>query len=473
MKIRFISVILLSVLFLSSNAQLLINGEFRSRFNADHGFKVPVTNEESIKYFVDQRSRVSMNFNADKYKIKFTLQDARLWGNNDLFSKTGPMGNSYSLGVYEALVDINLYPNYNLVIGRQEWNYNDQRILGTRNIWTSGLTYDGMLLKYASPTKGLFVDLGLSYNNDGTVAGFVDNTSWNPDNLKTMNFLNFHKKFSDLLSVSLMFTLSGKVDPSNNNLLGTGTHGIYLNYNTGKKSQNGLFFTFSTYYQHGTDSKKDSENNFKKISAYLMAAELGLRTFEKRLEMASGVELISGKDYTKTDADYNKTRYSFDLFYGARFPYYAGNMNHFIIQDSFLTGTKGGGYANPYININYELNNNNLINLTYHMPILTTPVTAHVNINPETRKPVGMETNSQGDIVYWKGNLGNYIDIGLTRKFSNDISLKSGFSYALISDIKNQMVFGYKNETTKELYNTNQNFYFWTILTIKPVFFKN
>jgi len=105
------------------------------------------------------------------------------------------------------------------------------------------------------------------------------------------------------------------------------------------------------------------------------------------------------------------------------------------------------------------------------MPMLTTDVRAHTIISPATGKPIGPEFDGSGNPVYWKGNLGNYIDLGYTHKFSKEIILKAGFSYATISDMKNQMVYGYQNVPSKQLFGLGSNFFGWTMLIVKPNFF--
>ena len=128
-----------------------------------------------------------LNYQTEKYSTRITLQDARIWGSEDMVTKTGPEGNSSTLGVYEAWVDLKLSAHANLIIGRQEWNYNDMRILSSRNFWTSGLSYDGLLLQWQK--DGLKLDVGASYNNNGTPSGItVDNSSWETDKLRN-NFV--------------------------------------------------------------------------------------------------------------------------------------------------------------------------------------------------------------------------------------------------------------------------------------------
>lgn len=454
-------------------SQFSIDGEFRSRGIVENGFKIPARENDQARLSFDQRSRLIFNYSNEKYETRFSLQDARIWGSEDIMSKTGPEGSTFSTAVYEAWVKLKLSNISSLKIGRQEWNYDDMRILSWRNIWTAGMSYDGVLYQMYNKDNGLNIDLGVSYNNNGSPMGIsVNNSEWPVEKLKTMNFINIKKKIGSKLTTSLMLTLSGKTDITNNAVLGTGTHGLNINYNTGKKGSNGFFAAASGYYQHGTDMKRGSDGEYKNISAYLIAAHTGIRTLEKSLELSVGMELISGHDYTNTDEDYNNTRHTFDLQYSGRYPYYGGYMNHFIIQDSYVTGTKGGGYFDPYFKAKYKLNKKNIIEAAYFIPMLTTKVKAHTGIDPQTKKPIGAEVDENGNPVYWKGNLGNYIDLSYTYKMSKEIILKAGMSYAMISDLKNQMTFGYKNPAIKELHSPGTNYFGWAMIIVKPAFFK-
>jgi hypothetical protein len=146
-------------------------------------------------------------------------------------------------------------------------------------------------------------------------------------------------------------------------------------------------------------------------------------------------------------------------------------MNHFLLQDSYLLGTKGGGYLDPFVKLKYKLNKKNIIGAVAFFPMLTTKVRAHNSINPDTKKPIGTEVDANGNPVYWEGSLGSYFDVGLTHKFSKDIILKSGISYAVISNTKNQMVYGYEDIAEKQLYDLGNNVYGWVMLIVKPHFF--
>lgn len=458
----------------AASAQWVVDGEFRMRMNIDNGQKFAALETTDASLFFDQRSRLRLNYKTEQYATRFTLQDTRIWGGDDEISKTGGLGNSTSLGVYEAWVELFLNDRARIRIGRQEWNYNDMRLLGYRNWWTSGLSYDAILFKSVNQNGDLSFDAGFSYNNNGTRNGFIDNSTWEVEKQKTLNFVNASKSFGKKSKLSWLSVLSGKQEMGANTLVATATHGLIFSANTFKgAATDGVFGDASAYYQHGTDLKRGSDGAYKSISAYMLTASLGVRTLQKKMELSVGFEHLSGHDYSNTDAEYQNTRHSFDLLNGGRFPYYGGYLNHFIIQDSYLVGTKGGAYTNPYVKGLYKLNKKSVLEAKVHFPRLSSKVKAHTSINPLTNKPSGVEFDASGNTLYWQGSLGNYIDVSHTYKMSKEVIIKSGVSYGQISDIKNQMAYGYTDVNSKLLHGVGQNYFAWAMLIVKPTFFKS
>lgn len=464
---RIATFILVFMIVQQAFGQLSIDGEFRTRSVLEHGYKVPVKKSEAAILSVDQRSRLNLNYVNEWYSARLVFQDARVWGSDDAYNPTGIMGNTRSLGLHEAWVELKLKEKSSLKIGRQEWNYNNMRILSGRNWWTSGLSYDGLLYKMHDLENAWFIDLGLSYNNNGTPEGIVNNSDWTGEKLKTLNFINFKKNHNDIFTTSVFFSLAGRDFPDNGKFFATGTHGLILEYNTGST---GVFGLFSGYYQHGTDYKKGSDDNYRNILAYLLHGELGFRAPSEKWELAAGAEVISGHDYSKTETGYSNTRHSFDLLYGACFPFYGGNLNHYILQNSYKVGTKEGGYFDPFVRFNFKPGKKNTFEITLWSPRLITHVQAHNSVDPATGLPEGLEINPDGSTAYWKGNLGNYVDFNFTQRIHSDVVLRAGFSAGTISDIKNQMVFGYKDVANKQLYETGTNYLGWVMLIVKPGF---
>lgn len=465
-----IGVLLMIVGVSRSQAQLKVDGEFRIRSMADHGYILPVKKDAEAVFGVDQRSRVRLHYDSELYSARVTFQDARFWGADDQYNPTGLEGNSGAFGIYEAWVNLKAGEHGRLKIGRQPWNYDDMRVLSSRNWWTSGMSYDGILYQLEDNAKNWSAHLGLSYNNEGTKNGVINERAWTGEKIKSMNFLNIRHRLSTEFSASILFSLSAREDVANDQLKGTGTHGLNLYFNEGKNSSGGLFGHLSGYYQHGTDLIRGSDEAYKNISAGLITANIGYRSTDKKLEISAGMEWITGHDYSETDPDYQNTRHSFDLLYSGRFPYYGGNMNHFLIQDSYKKGTKGGGYFDPRLELTYKTSAATTLNALVYFPSLTTQVVAHTSIDEESGKPAGVEMDANGNPVFWKGSLGSYVDMGITHKFNKEIILKSGLSFGFPSDIKNQMVYGYKDVAEKELYDLGVNYFGWVMLVVKPTF---
>ena len=463
MKNQKVLVIVFLVAFaFSASAQLVIDGQFRTRFQTLHGYKKPVKANTEATFGFDQRSRLGFNYSTKAYSTRFTLQDARVWGAEDMYNPTGTHGSSYSLGLYEAWVDLKLGKKSSLRIGRQEWNYNDMRILCWRNWWTTGLAHDGLLYKRHDKEKGLFLDIGVSYNNEGGGTGVFVNEY--PNRIKTMNFVNIKKVLSPKLSASFLSTASGIQDTSfkSNPLLMKGTHGIFVVYNKGKKATNGVFGNFSAYYQHGTHISRVSDGSkHKQISAHLILAEVGFRTVKKKLEISTGFELVSGNDGANTTVEYNDVQHSFNLQYGGCFPFYGGNINYFIKPNTGALGTKGGGLMAPYLYLKYKVSKKSMVDLKVWFP--------------STANNVYKGMDSEGNRAYYDKPLGTNFDLHFFHKFSKEVIWKSGFTYAMVSDTKNHMVYGYNANASEPntLHELGHNYLFWTMIIVKPTFFNS
>ncbi|MCK5856689.1 MAG: hypothetical protein KAG64_04320 [Bacteroidales bacterium] len=134
-KVLLFSIVIL--IAIQIKAQLKVDGYFRTRITLDHGYRNPIAKKIDPIFAADQRSRIIMKYKKDKYEIKFTLQDARVWGPEDMYNVTGLQRSSYALGVYEAWVQLNISENSSLRIGRQEWRSNASRLLSHRGWWTT------------------------------------------------------------------------------------------------------------------------------------------------------------------------------------------------------------------------------------------------------------------------------------------------------------------------------------------------
>ncbi len=463
-----ILVLFLMTAILTANAQFVIDGSFRARFQGFHGYKAPVNNETEATFGVDQQSRLNFNYTNEKYSAKLTLQDARVWGSDDMWGATGNQRNSYGLGVYEAWVELKTGAKSAVKVGRQEWNYNGGRFLSSRGWWTTGLSYDAFLYKYANKDGGLFVDFGLSYNNEmaPTTSDYVNAY---PGRVKSINFLNVKKTIGTKLDVSLNLILSGQQDNTNaNTLYGKGTEGIFVCYNMGKEPTDGVFGTLSAYNQHGTQAT--TTTGWQKVSAYMLDAQIGFRAMETKLEIAAGIEMLSGKDLVKAeetddngkwvDSTYKFTTQTIDLLEGARHPYYGG-----VIDYITAAGTYSAGLMDPYVRVKYKMSKKNWVGLDVFLPMLANDVYSNRYTDDDPTK----------DRIIYEKSLGTNIDITFGHNISPEVKIVGGFTYAMISDsykeMKDLRIYDATNKTWED--KSGQQYVGYLMLIVTPKFFSS
>ncbi|MCF8301940.1 MAG: alginate export family protein, partial [Bacteroidales bacterium] len=137
-----ISVLALFLMAGYAQAQFSLTGEFRTRGEANNGYKYIPVEGNDVQYYVSQRSRLTANYKSDKYDAKLTLQDVRAWGGEDIYSGAGVWGSSSGFDIYEAWVDVKTGTHSSIKVGRQELKYDDRRLLSWRNWNQYGKTYD-------------------------------------------------------------------------------------------------------------------------------------------------------------------------------------------------------------------------------------------------------------------------------------------------------------------------------------------
>lgn len=426
-----ISVLALFLMAGYVQAQFSLTGEFRTRGEANNGYKYIPVEGNDVQYYASQRSRLSLNYKADKYDAKLTLQDVRAWGGGDIYSGAGVWGSSSGFDIYEAWVDVKTGTHSSIKVGRQELKYDDQRLLSWRNWNQYGLTYDAAVFKYKKDDWR--IDAGLSYNSyDSKILGDTEDRNnyyyADKNRQKTLNFLYLKKELSPSFYLAFSGILAGySRSDSSNTIYGTGTYGVHANY-----KKNGIEVKANAFLQSG-HNKSGQE-----IDAYFFTADAGYKLGKFRL--GAGVDIISGHDASNDDADYQKRDHVFNLMYGARFKYY-GWINHFVLMDEH---TKNGGLVDIYPNVTYKFNKKNIIKGYYHLFSLQNTI-----------------LDGNGD--EYDKSLGSELDLMYIKKISKEVNLKAGFSYSMPSETL---------EAFKGASGTDKTPYWgWVMLTVKPNFF--
>lgn len=416
-------------------AQLELSAEIRPRFelNFGHG-QVPRVGQVPTT-FVSQRTRFIIKHQTPMAEFYFSPQDVRVWGDDNLASRTAAQMNTSGMGIHQAWVGLKLGSSDYLRIGRQELSYDDQRLLSVRNWPQFGQAYDAVLWSRSKPKWQL--DLALSYNNDATKmgAGFGNNYFMvDPveNRIRTLNLLYLKRKLGKNAYLSSLAILSGyQKEKQSNTIFMMATMGGHFNM-----QQRFSDFKANYYFQRGKSQKG------KDMKSFFVSAEAGWKL--GRMRSGFGFDIVSGNDATSNSPDYTKHEHSFDLFYGVRYLRY-GRLNQYVLPSS----TSGGGWVDAYPALSYQTRDIGTFTAEWFFFRLHRPVVNPLNSNQ-----------------ILKGGLGNEFNLIWSYNIKPDMNLNAGLA----------------------IYNPNDNFAFvkgvapdqlarpyygWLMLTYRPVLYKS
>jgi len=410
-------------------AQFTISAQLRPRAEMNNGAGTPFNDSVSTFYYITQRSRLNLDYITDKYEMRFSLQDVRVWGNGDIYSSTGVYSSTNSVDIYEAWFKIKFGSSSDLTIGRQELKYDDQRLIAWRNWNQYGLTYDAVVFNHKN--DGWEVNAGLSYNNmmnSNNGKPVFGGELFNSNNLmKSFNFLRIKKAFSEKFSASFTATGAGYQKTTDPNVMYMmGTAGLWAGFKSG-----GFEATANAYYQFG------KAQSGKKVSAYLLT--LNPTYTAGSLKFGVGMDYISGDD--ATNSDYEEKVKTFNKMYGAVFAYY-GWMNYFSYMPE---STKNGGLIDIYPNAELKFAEKHSLRGYIHLFSLANKIML-------------------GNEVLDDRNLGQEFDLMYTYKHSKELSLQAGFSYYFTTETLERV-------KGVEVGNTGSPYWAWVMLTFKPMLF--
>jgi hypothetical protein len=358
---RFTAISVLSLLMalpLVSWSQFRVSAELRPRFEMNMGAGSPLPDSLNTQYYVTQRTRLNFDFTREKYQLRLSLQDVRLWGDGDIYSATGVFGSNNGVDIKEAWFRLNIGRHSALKIGRQELKLDDQRLIAGRNWNQFGISYDALVYQFGK--NDWDINLALSYNNlmnrnNGRTiyeSDFFGNTNL----IKTLNYLHIRKKFNKNLTASAMAIASGFRKTDNPGVIYiTGTYGFRTKYTLKHFDLSGEIYLQNGKAQSGKD-----------VSAYMLALHPGVKFGDFRLGI--GGEYLSGDD-ARND-NYSEKERTFNTLYGAVYKF-NGYMNYYSYKKS---STANGGLIDIYPNLAYRINEKHSLSAYYHFFSLAGPV---------------------------------------------------------------------------------------------------
>lgn len=414
MKKEFFLMVLLSLsISVVTKAQLTITGEFRPRVEMRSGYGALKTDSLKPAYLVAQRTRLSFMYQKEWMKTYISIQDVRLWGDDNIFNPTGAFGHTANLDLNEAWMQLSFLNNSSLKIGRQMFNYDDGRLLSARNWNDRAIFYDALLYQFKK--NNWDVDLALSWfaNKNNSFDNYYPS-----DKMRTINFLRVHKVFNSNLKASVIALGSGYTKSNTDQTVYMkGSYGIWVHH---KKEDFTGWSSF--YFQNG----KSADGRSAEAWNFNIKADQKIGRFTGGL----GASLISGeKNNTAKDE-------LFDLLYGVRHLVY-GYMDYF---NNLPRATSKGGLNDLYLTTHFMVNKKIGLSLDYHYFALNQKV---------------------NDLDKY---LGSELDLGVNVNFRSELNLRGGYSV---------MLPGATMEEIQGVGKGNSSFSSWAyiMLTFKPTIF--
>jgi hypothetical protein len=409
---------LFTILVFKGFSQFSLDAELRPRFEYRFGYKTLPDSTSSYAALVTQRSRIIANYKNEKLQLRFSLQDVRTWGDEKM--KTDIAG----IGLHEAWVELKLFDSISSKIGKQEFLYDNQRLLDIGNWSQIGTTHNALLLKYKY--NSWTVHLAMAYNQV-LDTNFTTNYSKTDvkDNYKTLNFLWISKQIKKL-NVSGLLIADGFQKPKTINT-------TYLRYTAGpilKLNLNKFNSELRGFYQGG------KSQTGKDINSWFANGEVSYKILNP-LSVKLGGEIWSGYNFTDSTS---KEVNSFDLLYGSSHKF-NGSMDYFTKPSD----TKNAGLVDIYTQISCKQGKKSTYRLDYHY--------------------FGLENKyGKKNAIPLDKYLGSEIDLLGKYALSKEISLEIGYSCMLASKTMEKIKGGSSDYFANWAY---------VMLTVKPTLFTN
>lgn len=367
-----IVMLLLSAPTFAQDGELTVGAQVRPRAEFRNGFKKLTADNVDPAFFIEQRTRLFADYNADKFRVHINFQDVRIWGNTNQIYKTDVS----LLNVYEAWGEYRFSDKFSTRMGRMALDYDNARFFGNLGWAAQGRSHDAFLFKYNDEAGKLKMDLGLAYNQTGFEPGKLTGNIYENNNYKSMQFLWLNKDFGDI-NISVLAQNDGRqalADTANTTAYRQ-TFGVIPTYSKGDIKVGAEF-----YYQMGENAAQ------QEVAAYLASVNVTYKT--ELTPITLGVDLMSGTDLDARLANEDK---SFAPLYGTNHKFY-GFMDYFYVGN----GHQNVGLTDVYLKTKFKLNEKSSLAAHLHQFM------AGVDI-PDPSKPAEVMNASLGteiDLVY-------------------------------------------------------------------------
>jgi Alginate export len=385
-----------------SRAQFSLSGQLLPRPEYRNGYRSLTPADQEPSFFIGQRTRLIFGYDAKKFRIGVTLQDVRNWGGTSQLNTTDPY-----LSVHEAWAELLFGKYFSLKMGRQELNYDDERIFGPVDWTLQARSHDIAILKYQ---KGKFTaHAGAAYNQD--VPANRTNLYRNFLNYKAMQMLWLNHKTTDKLSWSFLFINNGLqyFDDS------TGARDIKFSQTIGGRVvYSGKKFNINGNYYHQMGATRTS----KTLDANEFAADIAYKGL-KSMVFTLGYEFLSGTSQVSG----TETNNSFTPLFGTNHKF-NGYMDYFYVANHI----NNVGLQDLFFKIQYS-KNKHAIRLDVHEFFSAADI---------------LDINTGGAM---SSTLGTELDLTYKYKISDQVKLQAGYSQMFATESMEAIKGGDRNAT--------------------------
>lgn len=326
--------------------EFTISAEFKARLEVRNGYRTLVPDDTTPSIFVNNRTRLNLDFKSKHVDAYISLQDARVWG------EYGGQYRGGSINLFEGYAEVPLKKGFSVKLGRQRIMYDNQRLFAQNDWRVWARSHDALRFNYKKPDKKLEASAVIAYNQSAENffgSGYTPKDVSSED-YKLLNIFSYKQKYKKGFSLFLLHAGDGF-----ESTVADQKKKLKMRYTTGGRiewEKDGYYLTLNSYIQYGKTTAD------QKIIAWYAQPEFKI-TALKNTTIRIGGEFLSGQNVEDTT---NKKFNSFVPLYGV-----AHRFNGFMDQFTKFPGdTKSGGLLNPYLFIDYKINDKISISENIH-----------------------------------------------------------------------------------------------------------
>ncbi|SHJ73459.1 Alginate export [Reichenbachiella agariperforans] len=414
-------------------AQFIIDAQVRPRAEFRNGFKELNAPDEGPAFYTEQRTRLSVGFTQEKYKIKVTVQDVRMWGSTNQPYKTD---DNNTLHFSEAWGQYFFTDKLSFKAGRQIIRYHNERFFGSSNWQPQGRSHDALLLIYEDLESGWKIDIGGAFNQNAYEPSLLQGTFYDGVvNYKHMEYVWLTKRL-EKLEINAMALNNGYQNVTDSSGVAQQSFALLLDY----KVNDRLKIGGESYLQMGKN-RAGVDN-----SAHMLAAYATYKTDMTPIKLA--VDYMSGTSYGSSKD------HSFNSLFGSNHKFY-GYMDYFYVANPHrMQGTVyNTGLLDFRIMTEWKTGANSSLKANIHQ--FFSPVDI-VDINDVSQS--------------YSSNLGTEIDLVMTWKLDPAVTINLGYSQMFATESMEQIkgtVTGYTGEASA------LNNWAWVMVDFRPQLFNS